>query len=391
MAFVLLLLLVGAAIAYGAWKSHQRTVAAWRRVAVELGLDFIVGNRMSRPILTGTMAGFPVKVDTYVQRSGNSSTTYTRYRVTYPSLGMNLRLSRHGMLSAITKLFGKQDVEVGDDSFDDAFMVKTDDPSRLRSLLTPSVRSGLLRLLASHSTAKVNDSFVQITRTGFQKKPEVLQSTVHRMLATARLLSSPTAGVSDSMVIDREHGMLAEVATRARDLVEANPDDVEPRIFEIETLAAAGDDTTATTRIADLEKLAPADPDVAGWREALAARPAQPAATPAESTDTDAAATAQELFGGNELSFETRKKFNAAYLGRRVSWEGTVKRHGQSRTVISVATVKHDLYGNTEIDVVAEDTTGISPTEGQTVTVTGTLATIDPLMRNMFVREASLS
>jgi hypothetical protein len=355
-----------------------------------MGLDFVAGKGMSRPVLTGSVAGFPVMIDTYVQRSGNNSTTYTRYRVTFPPLGMHLQLKRQGAFSVITKLFGQQDVEVGDDSFDDAFTIKTDDPARLHAVMTPSVRSGLTRLLASHPTAVITDNSAVITRARFERKPDVLRSTVQRLLATAQLLTDPSAGVSDSMVIDRQSGELREVATRVRELIEANPKDVEARIFEVETLAAVGDDAAATASLAALEELAPADPDVQGWRDTLKANPS-PVTKPTGKADTDAAAAAQDLFGGSELSFETRKRFDSEYAGRNVNWAGTVKRISDSRAVIAVATVKHDLYGNTEIDVVAEGFTGISPTEDQRVTVTGTLATIDPLMRNIFVTDGVLT
>lgn len=391
MALIPIIILVIAGVGYVAWRTHQRTVATWREFAAEMGLDFVVGKGMSRPVLTGSVDGFPVMIDTYVQRSGNNSTTYTRYRVTYPPLGMHLQLARQGAFSAITKLFGQQDVEVGDDSFDDAFTIKTDDPARLRALMTPSVRSGLTRLVASHPTAVITDDNAEITRSRFESKPDVLRSTTRRLLATAQLLADPSAGVSDSMVIDRQSGQLEEVATRMRDLIDTNPDDVELRIFEIETLAAAGDDAAAAARAAALEELAPADPDLVGWRDALEAKPSSPASPTSEPTDTNAAAVAQELFGGEELSFETLKKFNTGYVGRRVSWAGMVKRITSSRTVITVATVRHDLYGNTAIDVVVEGPTGISPAEGQTVTVTGTLATIDPLMRNIFVTDGVLT
>jgi hypothetical protein len=331
-----------------------------------------------------------VKVDTYTQRSGNSNTTYTRYRVNFPPLGMGLQLKREGIFSAVTKLFGIQDHEVGDDAFDETFVVKTDDAAKLRSLLTPSVRSGLLRFTASYPHSTIKDNHIQVTAARFESKAERLESTVQRMVATARLLASPTAGVTDSMVMDRRQGLLQDVADKARDLVEAQPDDVEQRIFEVETLAAAGDDAAAKERMRELEHLAPADPDVAGWREALYTTPA--ASPRAEAVEVNE--LARELFGGDDLSFETRTKFNSQYADAAISWEGRVKGTKDVaagwQAVVTVATVANDLYGNTEIDVVVENPSGPRPTSGDTVTVSGKLSTIDPLMRNLFVSEASL-
>ena len=56
-----------------------------------------------------------------------------------------------------------------------------------------------------------------------------------------------------------------------------------------------------------------------------------------------------------------------------------------------MASVNNDLYGNTDIDVIVEDPTGLAPTVGSAVTITGKLATVDPLMRNLFVEDAVLS
>lgn len=384
-AFIPIIILLIILIAYLAWRSHQRTVQMWRDVAAELGLSMQVGRGVSRPVLTGNIGGLPVHIDTYVQRSGKSSTTYTRYRVAYPHLGFELQLNRQGTFAAITKLFGAQDVEVGDSLFDSAFLVKTNDPNRLRALLTPSVRTGLLRLIASYGSVVISDDNISFSKTGFESNADRLKSTVQRLAATARLLTSPDAGVSDELVIDRERGMLDDVAGRIRQRVEAEPDDVDQRIFEVETLAAAGREAVAAERVSELEQMAPADPDVRGWRQAL-----QSERVSHDST-VDVDAMAKDLFGGSELSFETRSKFNAKYADAPVSWEGRVKRVDRGRVVVTVATVSNDLYGNTDIDVVIKSPTEPVPSTGATVTVSGNLETIDPLMRNLFLADAKLS
>ena len=374
-----------ALIAFLAWRSHQRTVQMWSEVARELGLGFQVGSGLSRPVLTGTIGRLPVHIDTYVQRSGNNSTTYTRYRVDYPHLGFEFQLKRQGAFASITKLFGAQDVDIGDSLFDETFVVKTSDPNRLRALLTPSVRTGLLRLVASYAGVVVSDDNVTLSKSGFESNRDRLKSTIQRLAATARLLASPDAGVSDAMVEDREQGLLDDVAGRIRGRIEADPDDVDQRIFEVETLAAAGRETAAAERLAELEQIAPADPDVVGWREALETE----RVSHDDTVDVDALAT--DLFGGEDLSFETRAKFNARYADAPIRWQGRVKSVDRGRLTITVATVSNDLYGNTEVDIVVENPGGRTRNEGETVMVAGRLDTIDPLMRNLFVADATLS
>ncbi len=201
MGFIPIIILLIGSIAYLANKSHQRTVGAWRAAAQQLGLHVEAKSRMARPVISGTLNGIPVTIDTYTQRSGNSNTTYTRYRVGYPPLNLGLQMKREGGLSFITKMFGFEDVEVGDPIFDGAFTIKTDSRDQLAKLLTPSVRSGLLRLMASYPNVVVGDASMKVTRAKFENKQEVLTSTTQRLVATAQLLRSPSAGVSDTTVL----------------------------------------------------------------------------------------------------------------------------------------------------------------------------------------------
>jgi len=385
-----LIILIGAAIAYLAYRSHQRTIETWRRVAAGLGLRIESRSGFSRPVISGTLNGLPVKIDTYTQSHGKSSTTYTRYQVRYPSAGFDFSLKREGGLSFIGKFLGFRDIELGDPVFDGAFTIKTSDRQRLLALLTPSVRSGLFRLMASYPSAVITEDHIGMTRAKFETNGDTLASSIQRIVATAQLLTAPSAGVSDTNVTEREEGLLDQVADRMRQAIERHPEDVDQRIFEVETLSAAGKEEGARERVAELEKLAPADPDVTGWKKALG--------TPVTSkpvTTVDVDEMAKDLFSGNDLSFETLTKFNSTYAGVKVAWEGSVKRvrkMGNTATVtVTVATVSNDLYGNTEIDVLAEMPVSSAPEETAVVTVSGILVRIDPLVRNIYMENASVT
>lgn len=379
-------------IVVAAQQQQKRTVAAWSEAARHLGLQVESRSSFSSPLITGTLDGIPVRVDSYSRRHGNNSTTYTRYQVRYPSAGFDFELKREGGLARIGRFFGIRDVETGDAAFDEAFKISTSDPARLREFLTPSVQAGLFRLMASFPPVIISEDHIGMALTGLQRNPERLASVIRRLVSTAQLLASPSGGVSDRDVTDRQQGLLGDVADRVRQAVDRNPEDVDQRIFEVETLAAAGDDEQAGRRLDELEKMAPADPDVMGWRRTLSA-PASPSPAPApHSVDLDV--MAEDLFGGNDLSFETRTKFNSKYAGATVSWDGKVKEVRDSRAgktvTITVATVANDLYGNTNIDVVVESSAA-TVAKGATVTVSGMLDRIDPLMRNLFLANAQIT
>ncbi len=392
MIFGIIIVAIIALIVVAAQQQHKRTVVAWSEAARRLGLQVESRSSFSSPLIIGTLNGIPVRVDSYSRRHNNNSTTYTRYQVRYPSAGFDFELKREGGLAKIGRFFGIRDVETGDAAFDDAFKVSTSDPARLRQFLTPSVRAGLFRLMASFPPAIISEDHIGMALTGLQRNPDRLESVIRRLVGVAQLLASPSGGVSDQDVTDRQQGLLGDVADRVRQAVDRNPEDVDQRLFEVETLAAAGEDEQAGRRLDELEKMAPADPDVMGWRQALGT-PAQSKQDPSpRSVDLDE--MAKDLFGGNDLSFETRTKFNNKYAGALVSWEGKVKEVRESgsgaKVTITVATVSNDLYGNTDIDVVVEGT-DIAPAKGATVTVSGMLDRIDPLMRNLFLANARIS
>ena len=107
---LLVIAFVAVAINLGA-RSVRKQRAKWTQAASDLGIEFVPGRFVSIGKLVGTVEGHETTVDTYTQRSGNNSQTYTRYRIGYPDLGLGLKLSRQTTLSGITKFFGAQDVE----------------------------------------------------------------------------------------------------------------------------------------------------------------------------------------------------------------------------------------------------------------------------------------
>ncbi len=85
-------------------------------------------------------------LDTYTVSTGKSSMTYTRMRAPYVNPeGFRFTVYRKGLFSELGKLLGMQDIEVGDPEFDEAFIVKGTDESRVRELFADAeVRSLLL-------------------------------------------------------------------------------------------------------------------------------------------------------------------------------------------------------------------------------------------------------
>lgn len=86
-------------------------------------------------------------LDTYTvtTNTGNSSssTTYTRMRAPFINKDdLQFKIYRSGLFSPLGKLFGMQDIEIGDPLFDDQFIIKGNNPSKIGMLLyDPKLRN----------------------------------------------------------------------------------------------------------------------------------------------------------------------------------------------------------------------------------------------------------
>lgn len=385
---------IGIAIAARRYTGH--VAEAWMAAASTLGLSY-EREGFGRPRISGTLRGMRVQVDVRVQRSGNNQQTFTRYRVWVPPPGFQFRLDRQTGMSRVTKFFGAQDVEMGDAAFDDAFVVKTDDEARLRALLTPRLRGALVRTAAAYPGVQYEHDRVSFERRRLEINRDVIVSTMRRLVDTAAALADgKVLEAEDDVLAARARGELADIAEKMRSATASKAKTLEDRLLELDTLATAGEHSAASERLRDLELTVPADPEVVGWKQRLD-RPQAPA-TPLDE-QVDAEEMSREVFSGNALSFESKRVFDERYAGRSVRWSGRVKSTGtigtssdlgpagDDRLVATVATINHDLYGNTDIDAVVGLPTGAASglRRDDDVMFTGTLVGVDALVRNVFV------
>ncbi|MCZ6794171.1 MAG: tetratricopeptide repeat protein [Planctomycetota bacterium] len=198
---VFVVILVAVVVIPLALLTSQRTDAAWREAARRLRLHYHPSGFMKKRRISGRFAGFAVVVDTFTRSSGNSSTTYTRFRVSYPrSLGLGLRLTREGFFTGISKVFGAQDIELGAANFDAAILVKGSRPQAVRRFLTPARRVRVHRLLIGHSGAVVDDDDITWNRVGVLRDAARIVTTVRNFVRVAWHL---TGDREDDRALDR--------------------------------------------------------------------------------------------------------------------------------------------------------------------------------------------
>lgn len=393
---VVILLLV-AAVIYAAVAYQRSLNAAWTAAGDELGLETTRATTLGQPRLRGALGR--IAVDVRMTKSGDQ--TRTRYRVSYPPAPVEFSLRRQTGAQRVLHLFGARDVELGDPAFDDAFVIKTDDAASLAAYLTAARRSSLLRLLAVHGAATITEGRIEL-QTNAERSSEKLVTVVRRLAATAeQLVGGAATGMIDESMRAREMGELGDALRRLDEAVAHSPDDVDVRLLRAQTAHSAGTSRHEAEDLDVLERLLPADPDVAALRSSAATSESAVAAT---TDEVDSAALFEEMFGGNRLSFETDDLFTEKYRGRTVTWEGTVRSSRPydrdldfgsgpgTKAVIAVASISSDLYGNTEIDAIVSlpAEPGRPLDRHDSVRFTGTLHKVDSMMRNVFVSDARL-
>lgn len=119
----------------------------WRQLCQEIGAEVVDGGFWKRKKVQARVGPWTVTLDTHTVHTQHSHVTYTRIRAPYVNPeGFRFTVYRKGFFTGLGKLLGIQDIEVGDPEFDPAFVVKSNDDSRVRSLLAdPTIR----KLLAS--------------------------------------------------------------------------------------------------------------------------------------------------------------------------------------------------------------------------------------------------
>jgi hypothetical protein len=107
----------------------------WRQLSNEIGADFIDGGIWKGDKIVAKVKEWTITLDTYTVSTGKSHVTYTRMRAPYVNAdGFRFKIYRKNIFSGIGKYFGMQDLEVGYPEFDNDFIIKGSDESKVRSL-----------------------------------------------------------------------------------------------------------------------------------------------------------------------------------------------------------------------------------------------------------------
>jgi hypothetical protein len=108
----------------------------WRQLSEETHGRYVEGGFWKGDKVEVEHRDWTVTLDTYAVSTGKVTIVFTRMRAPFVNPGaFRFEVYRKSIFSGIGKFLGMQDIEVGDSFFDDDFIVKSTDESRVRLLL----------------------------------------------------------------------------------------------------------------------------------------------------------------------------------------------------------------------------------------------------------------
>lgn len=436
----------------------QKAGEAWSATARTLGMEYSGGGMFQKRSLSGVLHGNHAFVDTFTRGSGKSSTTYTRYRIHYPHpLGLGLKITQEGFFTGVSKALGAQDIQIGDAGFDQAALIKGNDPKAVTEFLTLARRSRIHRALNSFSRLRIEDEQIYWEHRGVQRSQAKLSESLRKLSLLAWFLCGDREEDQPLQLAAqaRQAGRLDEAIKAVRQVpaVHGVPP-IEAKVMEAQILHLGNRHEEATNVLAEAGEHAPDDEEVKEWT-ALQQNPPKPpplpgpeppaapaapqplpdptpqspeparqipeplppateptpqAEAPEEPPVVDSGLSAEEtcsdLFKAGASSADIERTFASTYLGQRVTWQGTLKscqstsfdfvfgNQPCTKTTLDLLEVEGGSFGRKSVQAIvqlppeAKDT--LEGKTGEKISFSGELLKVDGLMRNVFVRNATL-
>lgn len=176
---------------------RQRQQQQWAYIAQQLGLTFKPGDSGRADMIEGDAGGAWVRIDTYTVNSDNSSTTYTRVRTYHhPTLNLGLEVYREGAFTGLGKFLGVvRDIETGDATFDNVYVIKGHDEAQVLRLLTTGVRQQMYAYEHAVGHVKLDDTCITFSFTGRMDQAAQVQYIIANQLALITAMRRAQHGV----------------------------------------------------------------------------------------------------------------------------------------------------------------------------------------------------
>lgn len=401
MGFLFFIAVIGVVI-YLSTQSSKATKQKWQTAASNLNLVFHEGGFGTSGTISGERCGHRVAVSTFSKGSGNTSKTYTKYRMEYRDrFPLDIRMTRQGALHNLGKVFGLQDIEVGNPLFDDLVIVRGSDPKAVRRFLTPERQEAIRALVAAYADITISNEQVVVNKAGKDMDPGIICHCIRRLesfcneMADAQRPSSKPKHVTEQPpaipMVEKTVPPVPEIIEPSFDpFTSANPivpvvPDVPPPIPEVpEEAAMAEIEPEASVAVED-----PVSPE-------------EPVQMP-EAPVVDIETVATTLYGGDSgSSLLASKRFEDQFRDRSVTGSGTLKRvskfsydpvftndTGVKATfdVLEIAGAYSKIKVTAEVRFPPEEYAVLKAKVGQSLPISGTLIAQDTMLNQLYIAE----
>ncbi|CAM2005631.1 hypothetical protein [Acanthopleuribacter pedis] len=108
----------------------------WSQIAEDIGGDFIDGGFWKRHQLHYDHEQWTILLDTFMVSTGKTTIPFTRMRAPFLNKDQfTFKITQEGFMGSVSKFFGAQDIEIGDDFFDNQFIIQSNDRFKIKRLL----------------------------------------------------------------------------------------------------------------------------------------------------------------------------------------------------------------------------------------------------------------
>jgi hypothetical protein len=154
-------------------QQQRKTLENLTKLASRLGLELKrqpakLGFEPT-PTLAGRHRGRPVRFFNYTTGSGKSRRVWSAVSVAVPGASaFTLELAPENFLTRVVTALGMQDIQVGDPTFDKAFLVRSNDAAAAAAALLPEIRTRLLTTFSRNTGGElaVKDGAVRYAEVG---------------------------------------------------------------------------------------------------------------------------------------------------------------------------------------------------------------------------------
>lgn len=133
----------------------------WQKLSQEMDARYVKGGWAKGDKVEVSHGPWTLTLDTYAVSTGHSTVIFTRMRAPFVNpTGFRFTVYRRSIFTGLGRIFGMQDIEVGHSPFDDDFVVKATDESRIRALLgSDKIRSLIEQQKSIKFTVKDDEGY----------------------------------------------------------------------------------------------------------------------------------------------------------------------------------------------------------------------------------------